>query len=379
MVTDLARHLLGTNDVTPYEIQQRRKTLEVMLRVILVAGFSLFLVNVYVGAWSIAVALLIMSVLCVPALVLNSRGRYAQSAFLTMVMMFFVAAYNLYTSGGVRDSGVLAYPMIIVIGGLFFGRRGIPFLALASIGSLAVLAYLEFYEHILPGARESAEGFCLTVMVLLLTSSALVWVIMRNTEINVAHIRHAETELRKTYDLTLSGWAKALEYRDRETEGHSRRVVDLSVRLAAEMGYNGCDLDHMRRGALLHDIGKMTVPDNVLLKPGPLNDEEKKIMERHTVHAKEMLEPISFLKDASLISYCHHERWDGQGYPRGLKGDDIPWQARVFSVVDQWDALSSRRPYRDAWPRDKVIEFIRENSGKRFDPEVVEVFLRIVD
>ena len=349
-----------------------------MLRVILVAGFSLFLINMYLRAWDIAGALLAMSVLCFPAIRLNLRGRYALSASVTVAMMFFVADFNLYTSGGLRDSGVLAYPMLIIIGGLFFGRRSIPLFSLVSLESLAVLAYLEFYAHILPGAGESVAGLCLTVMVLLITSSALVWVIMRNTETNVGHIRRAEAELRKTYDLTLSGWAKALEYRDSETEGHSRRVVDLSVRLAVEMGYGGAELDEIRRGALMHDIGKMTVPDHILSKPGPLDEEEKKVMERHTVYAREMLAPISFLESASLIPYCHHERWDGKGYPRGLKGEEIPWQARLFTVVDQWDALTSRRPYRDEWPREKVVDYIRENSGKRFDPEVVQAFLRIV-
>ncbi len=378
MVAGSIRRLFGPEEVSPYELQQRRRTLGVMLRIILVAGFSLFLVNIYLGAWKIAIALLAMSGLCLPALRLNSQGRHQLSALVIVIMMFFVADYNLYTNGGLRDSGVLAFPMIIIIGSLFFGRRSIPFLTLASLGSLGVLSYLEFYDHTLPGASESVTGFCLTVTVLLITSGALVWIIIRNTEINIAHIRQAEAELRRAYDLTLAGWAKALEYRDSETEGHSRRVVDLSVRLAVEMGYGGADLDQIRRGALLHDIGKMTVPDHILSKPGPLDDEEKKVMEKHTVYAKEMLAPISFLEGASLISYCHHERWDGKGYPRGLKGEEIPWQARLFAVVDHWDALSSNRPYRNAWPRDKVRDYIEENSGKRFDPSVVEVFLRIV-
>ncbi len=368
----------GPDNVTPYELLQRKRTLNVMLRVILVAGLSLFLVNIYLNAWSIAIALLAMSVLCVPCLWLNSKGRHTSAALLTVIMMLSVANYNLYTSGGLKDSGVLAYPMIVIIGSLFFGRRGIPILTVASLGSLSVLAYLEFHTGSLPGANESVAGLCLTVAVLLIASSALVWVIIRNTEINVAHIRQAEAELRRTYDLTLSGWAKALEYRDSETEGHSRRVVDLSVLLAAEMGHGGEELDQIRRGALIHDIGKMTVPDHILSKRGPLDDEEKKVMESHTVYAKEMLSPISFLETASLIPYCHHERWDGKGYPRGLKGTEIPWQARLFAVVDQWDALTSCRPYRSAWPKEKVVNYIRENSGRRFDPEVVDTFLRIV-
>lgn len=156
------KRLPGSVNVTPYEIMQRRKTLEGMLRVIIVACLSLFLVNIYLGAWSIAIALLVLSVVCLPALWLNSRGRYMEAASLTVAMMFFVADYNLYVSGGIRDSGILAFPMIIIIGGLFFGRRSIPLLTVISLGSLAALAHLEFQEHILPGADESALGLCLT-------------------------------------------------------------------------------------------------------------------------------------------------------------------------------------------------------------------------
>jgi putative nucleotidyltransferase with HDIG domain len=212
----------------------------------------------------------------------------------------------------------------------------------------------------------------------MMASSALVWVVIRNSESNIAHIRQAEAELLETYDLTLTGLATALEYRDCETVGHSRRVVDLSMRLAREMECSEAEIEQIRRGALIHDIGKIAIPDHILSKPGPLDDEEKKIMEKHTVYAREILAPISFLQPASVISYCHHERWDGRGYPRGLKGDEIPRAARLFAVVDQWDALSSERPYRTAWPQEKIIAYVRENSGKHFDPEVVETFLRII-
>jgi hypothetical protein len=261
MTTPFLKSFFATDDATPYELLQRRRTLDVMLRVIIIAGFSLFLINMYIGAWKVGLALFAMSVLCLFAIRLNSGGRYPLAALLTVIMMLSVANYNIYTSGGLRDSGTLAYPMIIIVGSLIIGRRSIPLLTFVCLGSLAVLAYLEFYKHILPGATESVAGLCLTIVVLLITSSALVWVIIRNTEVNVAHIRQAEAELRKTYDLTLSGWAKALEYRDSETEGHSRRVVELSVRLAAEMGYGNSEVEHIRRGALMHDIVRTSIKD----------------------------------------------------------------------------------------------------------------------
>lgn len=365
-------------DVTVYERAQRRRILATMLKVILVAGIALFLVNVYIHAWNIAIALLTMSFFCIPAFWLNSRGRYILSASLTLTVILCVADYNLYTTGGLQDSGMLVYPLIIIVGSLFFGKRAIPVLTLASIGSLALLAYLEIKGAFSPAPVATDAGFCLSAGVLLMASSALVWVIIHNTERNIAHIRQAEEELLRTYHLTLEGLAKVLEYRDSETEGHSRRVVDLSVRLAREMDCSEDEIEHIQRGALIHDIGKMAIPDHILSKPGPLDRDERKIMEKHTVYAKEMLSPISFLRPASIISYCHHERWDGCGYPQGLKGDEIPLPARLFAIVDQWDALSSERPYHKAWPEERVISYLRDNSGKCFDPRVVEAFLRIV-
>ena len=374
----IMKKCLSVNDLTAYECEQRRRTLALLLRVILAAGIALFLVNVFISAWAIAGALLGMCFLCIPALWMNSRGYYVPSALLTLATLLCVADYNLYAGGGLQDSGMLAYPIIIIVGSLFFGRTAIPVLTIVSLGSLAVTASLEITGYFLPLPSVTDAGFCLTVAILLVASGALVWVVIRNSESNIAHIRRAEAALRETYDLTLEGLATALEYRDCETVGHSRRVVDLSLRLAREMDCSEAETEQIRRGALLHDIGKMAIPDHILSKPGPLNDEEKKIMERHTIYAREMLAPISFLHGASVISYCHHEKWDGSGYPRGLKGDEIPRPARLFAVVDQWDALGSERPYRKAWPKEKIIAYIRENAGKQFDPEVVGPFLRIV-
>lgn len=190
-------------------------------------------------------------------------------------------------------------------------------------------------------------------------------------------LQRSHNELILAYDTTIVGWAKALDYRDRETEGHSQRVTEMTLRIAREMGMSEEDLVHARRGALLHDIGKLGVPDEILFKPGKLNDEEWVVMKRHAILAYELLSPIAFLRPALDIPYCHHEKWDGTGYPRGLEGEQIPLSARIFAVVDVWDALSSDRPYRPAWPREKVEEYLRSNSGSHFDQEVVETFLSI--
>jgi putative nucleotidyltransferase with HDIG domain len=173
--------------------------------------------------------------------------------------------------------------------------------------------------------------------------------------------------------------ARALELRDKETEGHTQRVTEMTVRLARELGMADEELVHIRRGALLHDIGKIGVPDSVLRKPSALTVVEMSVMRKHPEYAYELISAIEFLYPAIDIPYCHHEKWDGTGYPRGLRGDAIPLAARIFAVVDVWDALSSDRPYRKAWPPEKVMEHLRRLSGTHFDPQVVEAFLKLTD
>jgi len=190
-------------------------------------------------------------------------------------------------------------------------------------------------------------------------------------------LQRANVELNLAYDTTLEGWAHALELRDMETEGHTQRVTEMTLRLARAMGMSEAELMHVRRGALLHDIGKMGIPDSILRKPGPLTEEEWEIMRQHPVYAYEMLSPIAHLRPALDIPYCHHEKWDGTGYPQGLKGEQIPLAARIFAVVDVWDALLSERPYRLAWPKERVIRYICEQAGRHFDPQVVEVFMEL--
>jgi PAS domain S-box-containing protein/putative nucleotidyltransferase with HDIG domain len=191
-------------------------------------------------------------------------------------------------------------------------------------------------------------------------------------------LREAGQELAEAYDATLEGWSRALELREHETAGHSQRVVDLTLRLAQALGVGGSDLVHMRRGALLHDIGKMAVPDRILLKPEPLDPEEWVTMRQHPLYAAEMLRSIPYLRPALDIPYCHHERWDGSGYPRGLAGEQIPVAARIFAVADVWDALTSDRPYRPPWPERDARRYLRSEAGSHLDPRIVEVFLAVI-
>lgn len=187
-------------------------------------------------------------------------------------------------------------------------------------------------------------------------------------------LQRSNTELALAYDTTIEGWSCALDLRDKETEGHTLRVTELTMRLARAMGINESEMIHIRRGALLHDIGKMGIPDAILLKPGPLTDEEWVIMRKHPVYALDLLSSIPYLRPALDIPYYHHEKWDGTGYPCKLKGEQIPLAARIFAVADVWDALRSDRPYRVGWPESKARDFIVSEAGKHFDPKVIEVF-----
>lgn len=190
--------------------------------------------------------------------------------------------------------------------------------------------------------------------------------------------QRAMLDIIAAYDATIEGWSRALDLRDRETHGHTQRVLDLTLRLAQVMGIPSEEWSHLRRGVLLHDIGKIAIPDRILHKPGSLTPEEWEIMHRHPEVAYEMLKDINYLKPALDIPYCHHEKWDGSGYPRGLKGEQIPLAARLFAVVDVWDALTNDRPYRKAFTLQEALDYIRSQSGTHFDPKVVEAFVKLI-
>jgi PAS domain S-box-containing protein len=188
-------------------------------------------------------------------------------------------------------------------------------------------------------------------------------------------LQDAHENLQEAYQRTIEGWVRALDLRDRETEGHTQRVTELTIRVAGTLGFSDEELSHIRRGALLHDMGKMAIPDEILQKPSPLNELEWEKMRQHPRYAYEMLSPIAYLQPALDIPFCHHERWNGSGYPRGLKGEEIPLAARLFAIVDVWDALCSDRPYRKAMPKTEVISYLREKSGELFEPRLVDIFL----
>jgi response regulator RpfG family c-di-GMP phosphodiesterase len=228
---------------------------------------------------------------------------------------------------------------------------------------------LELFNHTMPDSDPDWLNF-------LDTLAGQVAVAIEHASL-LESMQRSTSELTRAYDTTLEGWARALELRDKETEGHSQRVTDMAVRLGRRMGLGEAELVHVRRGALLHDIGKMGIPDSILLKPGPLSEDEWTVMRQHPVYAYDLLAPVAYLRPALEIPYCHHEKWDGTGYPRGLKGEQIPLAARIFAVVDVWDALRFDRPYRKGWPEPEVLDHIRGLSGTHLDPQVVDTFLKL--
>lgn len=199
-----------------------------------------------------------------------------------------------------------------------------------------------------------------------------------NNRETVRTLQRSNVELALAYDATIEGFARALDLREAESAGHTQRVAEMTAHLAKALGLDEQALMHAKRGALLHDIGKLGVPESILQKPGQLTDEEWVAMRKHPQIAYDLLSPVVFLYPALDIPYCHHEKWDGSGYPQGLRGEAIPLAARLFSIVDVWDSLTSKKPYRSAWLEEKALAYIREQSGRHFDPSVVEAFLKVV-
>ncbi len=357
-----------------YVRNQDERTLTLAIWITMGTSAGLAVVGLVFDDRLAVISLVTLAALCPVLLELGARGRVPLAGALLPGLVLAVATLHMIAGDGLRDPGAVAYPIVVTLGGYLLGKRALPYLVLGTVTGLSSVLWLGLHAGPASALADGLEDYCASVL-LLGATALLIWIYMDNAQRNLLRIRSSESEVLRAYEDTLEAWARALEYRDRETEGHSRRVTELGVRLARVLGLGEDEVMRIRWGALLHDVGKLAIPDSILLKPGPLTEIEKALMERHTDYAREILSRIPFLHPVIAIPYHHHERWDGTGYPERLAGAEIPLAARIFTVVDQWEALTSDRPYRRAWPRERVVSYLRSNAGRIFDPEIVEVFL----
>jgi HD-GYP domain-containing protein (c-di-GMP phosphodiesterase class II) len=298
-----------------------------------------------------------------------SRSRYTQATVFLLLAMFVLNVFqNILTGTSVNIQVTLSFLIpSYVLASIFLNPFWATVYGVGINGLVALLPILapERFEGFSPLIGAVSVGMVVVVM-------CLIWTFNRN-RIENDH----RAALVDAYNTTLEGWSNALEIRDKETIGHSRRVTELSLNLGQLCGLEGDELEWVRRGSLLHDIGKMFIPDSILMKNSELDDEEWKVMRTHPQIARDVLATVSYLKPALEIPVFHHEWWNGKGYPYGLQGDQIPLSARIFAVVDVWDALLSDRPYRHAWTREQVIKYIKDQSGKQFDPQIVDKFFEL--
>ncbi len=361
----------------------RSRSVGIVLWVIAIAALPTVVSGVVLGRGRDDVTIVMLIVYLAVVVVAFARTADYRLRGSVLLVAGYAMAVNSFVPFGLEGSGrsyLIVLPMMAFIlvgvraGWVATGASTLTYAVFSVFAYSGMLAqWLDPAYNRLDMAMWATTG--LTTVMLLVTIVVLFMSMYRFLLAALKAERAASAELLQTYDATLEGWAHALELRDLETAGHCRRVSDVATRLAGMTGIPESGLHDLYRGSLLHDVGKIGVPDRILLKPGKLTEDELKRMQAHTTYAYELLVHIPFLLKALDIPYCHHERWDGTGYPRGLKGDQIPMLARIFSVVDVYDALTSERCYRPAWPRERALEYIQLRSGSEFDPCVVEAFL----
>jgi HD-GYP domain-containing protein (c-di-GMP phosphodiesterase class II) len=362
-------HNVVVDDYAKYVLlDYRQKLLRVMLitSIVLLLGLTIFnlmgwlpdtLIELErINPASTGIAIIVFLIL----LWMNQRGHVPLVGWIFCLFLFMVILV---------EYGALDFPLIffiiawLIVIASFIVQPWASFL----FAGIAIIIYLW-----IPGRFGQAIDFGRFPLVALLILAIGAYIVSKILNKSISDAVHA-------YDETIQGWANALEMRGSETVGHSQRVVNLTLSLARKVGIRGPDLIHIRRGVLLHDIGKMGIPDSILHKPASLTEEEWDVMRKHPEYVRDYFLGISYLTPAMDIPFFHQEKWDGTGYPHGLQGEHIPLPARIFAVVDVWDVLTSDRPYREAWSKEKTLQYIQEQSGKHFDPRIVDIFTRLVE
>jgi len=313
-------------------------------------------------------------------LFLNRRG-YPREAGLSLFLVLILAfTYLAIHEDGIYNVPFIYFPILLISAGIIFGRPMIPLFTAIIIGITIILFTLDRMGVIVPfgGVVEWKPDFFAIVLIILIATSAILQLVMGTIETNLEQMVRSEQLIKKTYELTLEGWAKALELSGRETPGHSKRIVIMVKEFSDSLRLPEKVKEEIVTGALVHDIGKMGIPDSILLKPGKLSDEEFEVSKQHVSLAQKIFEDVPYIQAAIDILSCHHEQWDGQGYPNHLEGKKIPYSARIFTIVDNWDSLTNRQVYREAWPEEETCDYLREQAGKKFDREIVEAFLNFI-
>lgn len=334
----------------------------------------------FYGVDATSISLAWLTAICLVLLGIYNLGYHQLASFFLYLVISGVLTFNISIGDAIFDEAMLGYPLIIVFTGLLFGKMTVVLVTAISAAQLTLVYLLAQRGIIRPFNGLIAVDLeqTITSILILVATGMLLWVVVDIIERTLIKLVQAEREMENTYDLTLEAWAQALELRGREPSGHSRRVTALSVRFANWLGYDRTKTRHIRRGALLHDIGKMGVPEEILLKPGPLTGEEWQIVSEHPRLAAEIFKDVPYLQEALEIVRWHHERPDGQGYPYKLRGDEIPDAAKLFAIVDNWDILRTDRPAGNAWGDAETFAYLKAEAGTKFDPEMIEGFLSML-
>ena len=356
----------------------------IIQKLIIITGItSLIVLAVWTrGGLGITSKMMLVLFVVTAVLFFVHRSGHANEAGLALFSTIIIIITALaYYSDGIYNLPHIFYPILLIFSGILFGRAMIP----AVTGLLVVIETLLFaldrMHLIIPfkGAVIWKADYYALVIIILLATASILSVTLKTIEENLMQVALSEKVIKESYELTLEGWAKALELSGREPEGHSRRVIELVMEFGDNLELNDETKAQLRHGALLHDIGKMGISDEILTKPGPLSDEEYALSREHTLFAKKMLTDIAYLESLTDIPIYHHEQWNGQGYPEGLQAERIPYSARFFSIIDSWVSLTSNQVYRPAWSNEKALSYIQEQAGHKFDQRIAKAFLTFLD
>ncbi len=363
--------------------QQFVDTTDIIEKIILLTGTATFIMALLWGLKHYAATSVVLAgvTFLMPFLFFINRKGYTRSAGIIYFSILAAAfTYISWLGNGIYARPFIFFPILMIATGVIFGRRAIPLSSTVIITITTILFGLDRLGYIKPygGAVVWDVDFYVITIVILIISGAILMIVMDTIEGNIKKIVESEQAIHDAYTLTLRGWAKALELHGREPEGHSARVLEITSAFADALALSETEKEELIQGALLHDIGKMGIPDSILLKPAPLTKEEMEISRTHAYLAWRLLKVIPFPKTVMHIPLYHHEQWDGKGYPEQRTKEEIPRGARIFSIIDNWVSLTSNQVYRPAWSEDQARRYLKEEANKKFDGEITLAFLDFI-